>query len=344
MKRIFSLAKPTQALLFTLSLLGLSLPATALDLQRDDVQSFVTQMVDEHGLDRDFVSAIMAESKTQQNIIDAMSRPAERVKPWHEYRAIFLTSKRISAGVEFYKEHRERLELIEADTGVPPEMILGIIGVESFFGRITGRHRVVDALATLGFDYPPRAKFFRSELKHAFLLAREEQLDLETLVGSYAGAMGPPQFIPSSYRAYAVDGDGDGQRDLIGNWDDVLASVGNYFAAHKWKAGEPVAAAATLSERADEPTLQSKLKPGASVGELSKAGVLFATDLNDDSIAGLWRLEGESGDEYWVGFHNLYVITRYNRSVMYALTTWQLGNEIIQAASMAEPEVAENEL
>jgi len=141
-----------------------------------------------------------------------------------------------------------------------------------------------------------------------------------------------------------VDGDGDGQRDLIGNWDDVLASVGNYFAAHKWKAGEPVAAAATLSERADEPTLQSKLKPGASVGELSKAGVLFATDLNDDSIAGLWRLEGESGDEYWVGFHNLYVITRYNRSVMYALTTWQLGNEIIQAASMAEPEVAENEL
>ena len=355
MKRIFSFAKPSQALptpltivvsiavTIALPLFGLPVPAVALDLQREDVQSFVDEIVSEHGLDRDYVSGVLADSKTQQSILDAMSRPAERVKPWHEYRAIFLTSKRIAAGVEFYGQHREQLEKIEAETGVPPEMILGIVGVESFFGRITGRHRVVDALSTLGFDYPPRAKFFRSELQHAFLLAREEGLDLQTLVGSYAGAMGPPQFIPSSYRAYAVDGDGDGQRDLIGNWNDVLASVGNYFAAHKWKAGEPVAAAATLSERADEPMLQTKLKPGSNVGKLSEAGVLFATELNDDSTAGLWRLEGESGNEHWVGFHNLYVITRYNRSVMYALATWQLGNEIMQAASLKESDAPENE-
>jgi membrane-bound lytic murein transglycosylase B len=330
MKRIFSIAKPLQALLLTFSLTITS--AQAFDVQRDDVQSFINELADQYGIDRAYASQILAESQVQQSILDAMSRPAEKVKPWYEYRDIFLTEKRINAGVEFYAEHRERLDAIEQQTGVPPEMILGIIGVESFFGRITGRHRVVDALVTLGFEYPPRATFFRSELQHAFRLAGEEQLDLETLLGSYAGAMGPPQFIPSSYRAYAVDGDGDGKRDLINNWDDVLASVGNYFAEHKWKAGEPVAALASLGERATEPEYQTKLKLQSSVGSLSTAGVLFATELADDEAAGLWLLEGEAGDEHWVGFHNLYVITRYNRSVMYALATWQLGNAIVSAA------------
>ncbi len=330
MKRIFLIAKPFTALL--LALLVTFTPAQALDVQREDVQAFIDELAEQHGIDREYASRVLAESNVQQSILDAMSRPAEKVKAWHEYRNIFLTAKRINAGVEFYAEHRERLEMIEQQTGVPPEMILGIVGVESFFGRITGSHRVLDALVTLGFDYPPRAKFFRSELQHAFLLASEEQLDLETLVGSYAGAMGPPQFISSSYRAYAVDGDGDGKRDLINSWDDVLASVGNYFAAHKWRAGEPVAALASLGERSTEPEYQSKLKLQSTVGSLSEAGVLFATELAADAPAGLWLLEGEAGDEHWVGFHNLYVITRYNRSVMYALATWQLGNEIISSA------------
>jgi membrane-bound lytic murein transglycosylase B len=330
MKRIFSIAKPLAAL--PVILLATIAPALALDVQRDDVQSFINDLAEQHGVDRDYASRVLAESQVQQSILDAMSRPAERVKAWHEYRDIFLTSKRINAGVEFYAEHRERLEIIEKQTGVPPEMILGIVGVESFFGRITGRHRVLDALVTLGFDYPPRAKFFRSELQHVFLLASEEQLELEELVGSYAGAMGPPQFIPSSYRAYAVDGDGDGKRDLINSWDDVLASVGNYFAAHKWKAGEPVAALAALGERATEPEYQSKLKLQSTVDSLSDSGILFATELAGDAPAGLWLLQGADGDEHWVGFHNLYVITRYNRSVMYALATWQLGNEIVNAA------------
>ncbi len=336
MKRIFPFAKPYLALLTALLLAGPANPALALDLKREDVRSFVDELVDQHGLDRAYINQVLAGSATQQSILDAMSRPAEKVKPWHEYRDIFLTSKRIDAGVEFYAQHRERLEQIEADTGVPPEMILGIVGVESFFGRITGRHRVVDALVTLGFDYPPRAKFFRSELQQVFLLAQEEQLQLEELVGSYAGAMGPPQFIPSSYRAYAVDGDGDGKRDLLGSWDDVLASVGNYFAVHKWRAGEPVAASASLNDRATDLPLQTSLKPGSSVGALSTAGVLFATELQSDATAGLWRLDGAAGDEYWVGFHNLYVITRYNRSVMYALAAWQLGNAIVAAAADGE--------
>ncbi|MGI9309328.1 MAG: lytic murein transglycosylase, partial [Gammaproteobacteria bacterium] len=209
-----------------------TLPAGAIDTQRQDVTQFVADLVAENQFDPDYVRSVLDRSQVQQSILDAMSRPAEKVKPWHEYRDIFITRERIMAGVKFYREHHRSLLRIEKETGVPPQMILGIIGVESYFGRIVGRNRVVDALVTLGFDYPPRAKFFRGELEQAFLLSREENMNLEDLMGSYAGAMGPPQFIPSSYRAYAVDGDGDGKRDLISNWEDILASVANYFAAH----------------------------------------------------------------------------------------------------------------
>jgi membrane-bound lytic murein transglycosylase B len=219
-------------------------------------------------------------------------------------------------------------------------MVLGIVGVESYFGRITGKHRVVDALVTLGFEYPPRGKFFRSELNNAFLLAREENMDIEDLVGSYAGAMGPPQFIPSSYRHFAVDGDGDGKRDLINSWPDILASVANYFAVHKWQADQPVSAQATLSEEADVLPLNDGLKLQSTIGEISAAGVYFPTEQQPDTAAGLWELEDADGPVYWVGFDNLYVITRYNRSIMYALTTWELGNAIMQEVQ-ATQEAAE---
>ncbi|MBT8422595.1 MAG: lytic murein transglycosylase B [Gammaproteobacteria bacterium] len=335
MKRNSLCAKPMLALLLCLSLQ----PAVALDVTRDDVSAFIDRMVSEHQLDRDYVTAVLARAEVQQSILDAMSRPAERVMPWHEYRQIFITPERINAGVAFYAEHRDRLAQLEQDTGVSQAMILGIIGVESYYGRITGRNNVVDALVTLGFEYPKRAKFFSSELENVFLLADEEQLDIETLQGSYAGAMGPPQFIPSSYRAYAVDGDGDGQRDLLNNWDDILASVANYFAVHKWRAGEPVAAMATLSDN-HRVRPQDTLKLQSTVGQLSKAGALFATELGTDAKAGIWRLDGVDGDQHWVGFHNLYVITRYNRSVMYALAAWELGNSVVAeagAAASSEP-------
>jgi len=328
MKRNFSCAKSLLTLLLYFSLTS----ANALDVNRDDVGAFIDEMVNEHQLDRDFVTAVLERAESQQSILDAMSRPAERVLTWHDYRKIFITPERIAAGAAFYEEHRDRLTQIAADTGVSTAMILGIVGVESYYGRITGKHRVVDALVTLGFDYPPRATFFRSELKNVFLLANEEQLDIDALVGSYAGAMGPPQFIPSSYRAYAVDGDGDGQRDLLNSWDDILASVANYFAVHKWRSGEPVAAMATLSDGTTNPPLQQKLKLASTVGKLSNAGVLFATELNDNAAAGLWKLESKDADEYWVGFNNLYVITRYNRSVMYALAAWQLGEAVVAEA------------
>lgn len=334
MKRIFSLAQTTRLWRAVILLALLAAPQTwAIDIDRDDVRAFIAELTATDGFDQQYVEKILADSAVQQSILDAMSRPAEKVKPWHEYRAIFITPKRIQAGVEFYAEHRELLAQIEADTGVPPTMILGIVGVESFFGRITGKHRVVDALATLGFDYPPRAKFFRSELNQAFLLAREEQMDLLEIKGSYAGAMGPPQFIPSSYRNYAIDGDGDGRRDLIDNWADILASVANYFAVHRWQAGKPVAALGTVSEDAAELPLNDGLKLQSTVGDLSKAGVFFPTELANDARAGLWQLEGADGDEYWVGFDNLYVITRYNRSVMYALAAWELGEAIMHEAN-----------
>jgi membrane-bound lytic murein transglycosylase B len=308
--------------------------ASAINVEREDVQQFIADMAANEQFDPDEVQAVLSRGEVQQSILDAMSRPAEKVKPWHEYRAIFITPERIKAGVQFYAEHQDALLRIEKETGVPPAMILGIIGVESYFGRITGKHRVVDALVTLGFDYPPRAKFFRSELGHAFLLSREESMDIETLMGSYAGAIGPPQFIPSSYRNFAVDGDGDGKRDLINSWDDILASVANYFSVHKWRANKPVAARATISEETGELSFNDSLKPLSTVGALSAAGIFFPSELDDDATADIWRLEGETGPEYWVGFDNLYVITRYNHSIMYGLAAWELGSSIVQEADL----------
>jgi membrane-bound lytic murein transglycosylase B len=334
MKGIFYCARLAPRLcagLLAILLIPESTPA--LDLERDEVRQFVNELVVNEDFDPAFVEQVLATSKVQQSILDAISRPAEGVKPWHEYRAIFIQPERISAGVEFFAQHKETLTAIEAETGVPPAMILGIVGVESYFGRRTGTYRVVDALATLGFNYPPRSKFFRSELGQVFILAREESLDLLELKGSYAGAMGPPQFIPSSYRNFAVDGDGDGKRDLINNWEDILASVANYFAVHKWVAGAPVAAQATIGEEARYPPLNVGLKPNSTVGELSETGIFFPTNIDPAAAAGLWQLEGNDGEEHWVGFHNLYVITRYNHSIMYALAAWELGESIVREAA-----------
>lgn len=304
-------------------------PGWSLDLERDDVKAFVSQLAKTENFDTAYLESVLGDSEIQQSIIDAMSRPAEKAKPWYEYRAIFITPERIAAGVEFYKTHRETLDRISTETGVDPAMILGIIGVESYFGRITGKYRVVDALVTLGFAYPPRASFFQSELNQAFLLARDEKLDMFAMMGSYAGAMGPPQFIPSSYRNFAVDGDGDGRRDLLNNWADIMASVANYFVVHKWQTGQQVAARATLGKDAGQPPLNTELQLESTVGALSAAGVIFPTELPTTAPAGLWKLEGKDADEYWVGFPNLYVITRYNRSIMYALAAWELGEAIM---------------
>jgi membrane-bound lytic murein transglycosylase B len=305
--------------------------ARAIDTTRDDVQTFVNEAVKVHGLDADYLLAVLTAAETKQGILDAMARPAERTKPWHEYRAIFMTPARVDAGVAFWKDNEPRLTRIAGQTGVPPEILAGILGVETYFGRRAGNHRLLDALATLAFSYPPRSKFFQSELTQLFLLARDERIDLDVVTGSYAGAMGAPQFMPSSYRQYAVDGDGDGRRDLFNSWDDVLASVANYFVSHHWRQGQPVVARSTLARPVDHRPADNKLSPGETVGALASRGVRFSTDLDTAAPAGLIALEGDDGHEYWVGFHNFFVITRYNRSVMYALAVYQLGQAIGEA-------------
>jgi membrane-bound lytic murein transglycosylase B len=331
---------PTFSALTTLALCSWALPAAALDVQRADIAAYVDEITAAHKLDRDFVTRTLAGAEVKPAILEAIARPAEKAKPWSEYRTIFITPERIAAGIGFWREHQGRLERVSAETGVPPEMLAGIIGVETYFGQRTGRYRLLDALATLAFEYPPRAKFFRSELTQLFLLARDEKVPLDSALGSYAGAMGAPQFMPSSYRNYAVDGDSDGRRDLFGSWDDVLASVANYFVAHKWQPGKAVATRAVLASARDMNPADNKLTPDSTVAALEAAGVRFTTDQPAGAAAGLLAFDGSEGREYWVGFDNFYVITRYNRSSMYALAAWQLGQAIGEAVLLAAPPAA----
>ncbi len=303
---------------------------TLVDVARPDVSAFIDEMVASHEFNRDALSGVLAKAEIKQSIIKKISTPAERKLGWAEYRKIFITKARIAAGTTFWLENREMLERIHKETGVSIEMIVGIIGVETYYGRITGKDRVIDALATLAFDYPPRSKFFRNELVQFLILAREEEIDPTEPLGSYAGAMGRPQFMPSSFRAYAVDATGDGKRDIWNNWADVAGSVANYFIEHGWRTGEEVVSQATLSGRWVGPVPEPKntLKATDTVESLSKKGVLFSTDLCADSKGQLLTYEGDDGTEHWVGFHNFFVITKYNHSVMYALAAYQLGQEI----------------
>ena len=303
-------------------------PAQAIDVGDPEVRNFIDSMVSEHAYDRGTLENVLQQATTQESILEAIARPAERTKEWHEYRDIFLTDARVKAGAEFWREHSEALERISTDTGVDVEILVGIIGVETYFGRRTGSYRVLDALATLAFAYPPRSKFFRNELEQFLLLVREEEMEAIDATGSYAGAMGRPQFMPSSYRAYAVDSSADGKRDIWTNWADVIGSVANYFVRHGWRSNNQVVVQASLSNqwRGDPP--ENTLKPQETVTSLSHQGVLFATDLAGDQQSQLLTLIGDDGEEYWVGFHNFFVITRYNRSVMYALAVHQLGQEI----------------
>lgn len=300
----------------------------AIDINRSDVAAFIDTMVSEHDYDRAELERILSDAETKQSILEKISKPAEKTLSWAEYRPIFMTQERVQAGAAFWREHCAMLSKISADTGVPIEIIVGIIGVETYFGRITGGNRVIDALSTLAFDYPPREKFFRGELVQFLLLVREEKMQASDAVGSYAGAMGRPQFMPSSYRAYAVDSTGDGKRDIWNDWTDVAGSIANYFLAHGWSAGKEVVTQATLSSRFTGPAPENQLKTNATVRSLSDDGVMFATGLAGDSEGRLLSFDGSDGVEYWVGFRNFFVITRYNHSTMYALAAYQLGQEI----------------
>jgi membrane-bound lytic murein transglycosylase B len=304
--------------------------ALAIDVDQPEVKAFIDAMVEQHDFDRDELRDTLGAAELKQSILDAIAKPAEKTLSWAEYREIFITPERIEAGARFWSDNEDALRQVSEATGVPMEMLVGIIGVETYFGRITGSFRVLDALATLAFSYPPRAKFFRSELEEYLLLAREEGMEPTDATGSYAGAMGRPQFMPSSYRAYAVDATGDGKRDIWNDWTDVAGSIANYFLEHGWKSGEEVAAHASLGGdwQGPAPEPANTLKPTETVASLSRKGVMFVTSLPGDSKSELLTYEGADGLEHWVGFHNFFVITRYNRNVMYALAVHQLGEEI----------------
>ena len=304
--------------------------AIYVDIEQAEVAAFIEDMVTQHDFDRDELSKTLAAAEIRQSILDAISKPAERTLNWDAYRRIFITPERIRAGASFWRENHEILTGIADSSGVPAEIIVGIIGVETYFGRITGNYRVLDALSTLAFQYPPRATFFSKELKQYLLLVREEDMEATDATGSYAGAMGRPQFMPSSYRAYAIDSTGDGKRDIWNNWADVAGSIANYFNAHGWRTGEDIVSLASLGDTwsGDAPVPANPLTPDATVSSLSRMGVMFVTDLPGEDKSQLLTYDGKDGIEHWVGFHNFFVITRYNRNVKYALAVHQLGQEI----------------
>lgn len=313
--------------------LGVTPAVLAADYQGEKVAEFVREMTQDYGFASEQLIELLGQAERKQAILDAISRPAERVKPWKEYRPIFITDSRVAQGVDFWRENEAALARAQQEFGVPAEVIVSIIGVETFYGRNTGNYRVIDALTTLGFDYPPRQPFFRQQLKEFLLLAREEQVDPLALTGSYAGAMGLPQFMPSSFRAYAVDFDGDGHIDIWKNPVDAIGSAANYFKQHGWTAGAPVVARAEVKGERHAEGLTEGLEPVKNAAELRALGWEWRTqpEMADDTAVTAFRLDGAEGDEYWVGLPNFYVITRYNRSVMYAMAVHQLADKLAQA-------------
>lgn len=324
---------------------GAGAAAPGFDLHRPEIAAFVDEVVRQDGLDRRQVRHLLKEAQPQPKIIEIMNRPLEKVAPWWEYRERFVTPERIGDGVQFWNDHKESLERIAAEYQVAPEYLVAILGIETKYGRSTGRYRVLDALATLAFDYPPRQRYFSGELEQFLLLVKEIKLDPLTTTGSYAGAMGAPQFMPSVYRRYAVDANTDKQRDLWGDWDDILASVANYLREHGWTPGAPVLAEISLDP---DPTFQIEphnVELNATLDSLSAHGVRldphFDPRLPADTPAVLLSAEQRDGPAYRVGFHNFYVITRYNSSARYAMAVYDLAQAIAQqvhaAAAAAAP-------
>lgn len=297
------------------------------ELDEAALNAFMDELVDSHNFERAQLASTFQQARYRQPVIDAISRPAEKLD-WYRYKGIFLTEGRINAGVEYWQNNRNTLERAEEKYGVPAEIIVAIIGIETRYGKNKGRYRVVDSLATLAFHYPKRSKFFRSELKQFLLLAREQDVDPLNIKGSYAGAMGVPQFISSSYRHYAVDFDGDDYIDLWNNHVDAIGSVANYFSEHGWQSGEPVIYPVEKAPTNISSNVQDGLKPAANYGDLQSAGIQVAADLAPERQVALLEFRERDGEAYWLGLRNFYVITRYNHSQLYALAAYRLAQEI----------------
>lgn len=296
--------------------------------QRADVSEFITEMANKHNLNKTELEQLFQEVEIRGDIINAMNTPAEG-KPWFDYQKILVTDDRVQKGADFWQKNEETLQRAEQEYGVPASIVVAIIGVETNYGETQGKYRVMDALSTLAFEYPKRADFFKKELEQFLLLTRENKLEPLSVLGSYAGAIGQGQFIPSSYRHYAVDYTGDGTADLRGNTSDAIGSVANYLKKNGWQAGQPVVAPIDIN--GDIKAIDNnQLKPTQPLAQLKQNGVKveFEQTIPEETLATLISLEGETDPEYWVGFNNFYTITRYNISKLYAMAVYQLAEEI----------------
>lgn len=321
-------------LLVTLAILCsfCSLSAQAEDKlsQRQDVQDFIKYMVTKHHFKQNSLQQLFDNTELKPSIIKAMSHPAEG-KPWFRYQAIFMSDKRTQQGVDFWVANKAALDKAEKQYGIPPKVIIAILGVETFYGQHQGKFRVIDALSTLAFDYPPRSKFFRKELEEYLLMTRENHLDPMRFHGSYAGAMGQAQFMPSSYRHYAVDFSGQHHIDLENNTVDAIGSVANYLVENGWQANKPVAIPATTAgskyQKAQKANRKHR-KPNRTVASFEDFDIKPNGKVDPKDKAIFISLEDEEGEEYWLGLNNFYVITRYNPSINYAMMVFQLAESI----------------
>ena len=319
-----------------LAFLALISPALAQEpgyAERPEVRAFIRELVERHGFIERELLAVFSRVQRSESALQAVQAPAER-RPWEEYRANFLTERRIADGVAFWSANRKALERAERQYGVPPEYVVAIIGVETFYGRNTGRWRVVDALTTLAFDYPPRAPYFRDQLEHYLLLVRDGGVDVFSVRGSYAGAIGIPQFMPGSTRRFAVDFNGDGVIDLRRSAADAIGSVANFLRQHGWEPGGEVALEARVTGDAYR-AYTGGLEAKNALAELVQAGVQpLGKDLRGEARAALVELETpQRPSEYRIGFKNFYVITRYNRSAYYAAAVDDLAKALRGAQS-----------
>lgn len=315
-----------------LLLMGWGVPALAYEFPpqlREDMQVFADRVVMKHKLDEDRVRETLLKIQFQQSVIQAVNAPATS-KPWKEFRIGLLSRQRIDGGVRYWAENEAWLQRARDTYGVPEELIVAIIGIETLYGRNMGGYRVLDAVATLAFEVPTRAAFFQGELEEFLLLCRELNFDPVAPRGSYAGAMGAPQFIPSSYRRYARDFDADGRVDLWTSPADAIGSVANYLKEFGWRWTGEVALRATVADaqRADE-LVRLGVRPVSSAAQVEEKGVTPQRPLRDGENAALMLFQGDAGPEYWLGLDNFYVITRYNRSQNYAMAVWQLSQEIL---------------
>lgn len=303
--------------------------------ERPEVRTYINMLEAKHGFKRERLEALFGGAERQDAVIKAMDRQAE-AKPWYEYKRIFINDPRVEKGLDFWKENAELLARVEREYRVPMSVMLAIVGVETYYGDILGRHPVFDTLVTLGFDYPRRAKFFRNELTEMLLLGREEGFDYDGLKGSFSGAVGVSQFMPSSYRQYAVDFDDNGRRDL---WrpPDALGSIANYLTRHGWKPGGAIASRIDLEGDTSGLPFNKELKPWLPRSDLSNYGIKNISGLAEtEPLFSLFSFEVQEGvHEHWAAYHNFYVISRYNHSRRYAMAVYQLSEILKRRYSAA---------